>query len=411
MPSIEELAKALSARRRNAPEDGVFARFDAGEKKADDTGVPPEDHTLRNVAMAGAAALPFAGLIGQRPMIHDGAGKAYADYERFKQRIRPGDILVSGRPGVGSAKLMISLATGTPKGYHVAIAGPRRGTAYQQHPSGGYQLYQLGGPGEHMQVLRLKGLSPQQRSEFVRTARRRVDQQAAFEHALAKRIRAAARGNDDFAKALHGQNARELAEAAGAGTYAKRTGIKAGIKDLFLPKSKRPDEVAATAAARASRTDSLAKHDDLAENVLARMRAEHAQGADITRPKVLKGLLRRTAGNCVGDVCSTFPATVLGPKKALVPGKDLHEMLPSDWLRSNKVRAVAQYSPQEQTLANRALDTALRAAPTAIRAATGLGLAGGVYALSNYLAKRRQKSQTTTPQAAQAPVDGVISTY
>ncbi len=74
-----------------------------------------EDHTTRNLLMAGAAAAPFAGMIGQAPLIHDpfNAPKQLSR-EALLAQARAGDLLVTTQPKMNIYRAMMEPATGTP---------------------------------------------------------------------------------------------------------------------------------------------------------------------------------------------------------------------------------------------------------------------------------------------------------
>jgi len=96
-------------------------------------GDPEESHTARNVAMGAAALAPFAGMVGQQPIIHDphlnrGIHR-FNTVEQLQRRARPGDVILTSKPTGTIWKHMISPVTGSDF-YHVQeVVGRRRGDA------------------------------------------------------------------------------------------------------------------------------------------------------------------------------------------------------------------------------------------------------------------------------------------
>lgn len=96
----------------------------------------PEDHTVRNVAMGVAAASPFGGLIGRKPIIHDplqgAVGENYASYSDLAKAARPGDILLTSKAKGSVFKNVIDPGGGS-QFYHaqpVVTRSRNKGTTY-----------------------------------------------------------------------------------------------------------------------------------------------------------------------------------------------------------------------------------------------------------------------------------------
>jgi hypothetical protein len=107
--------------------------FDLGKaltKHADQPEKEPESHALRNTLMAGAAASPFAGLIGQKPLIHDPHLNANVprakSYQEISRMAQPGDVLMTGKPGGSFWKSVIKPLSGS-EFYHAQPVVGRRG--------------------------------------------------------------------------------------------------------------------------------------------------------------------------------------------------------------------------------------------------------------------------------------------
>lgn len=90
-----------------------------------------ESHLGRNLAMAGAAATPFAGMIGQKPIIHD--PHMNPDIHRFtsmndlSKAARPGDVLVTGKPGGSVWKSFIKPLSGSEMYHSQPVVGRKKG--------------------------------------------------------------------------------------------------------------------------------------------------------------------------------------------------------------------------------------------------------------------------------------------
>jgi hypothetical protein len=89
---------------------------------------------LQMGAMGVAAASPFAGLIGEKPIIHDplqGAqGKKFRDVEALGRAARPGDVLMTSKPGGSMFKNFI-MPAGRSQFYHAQpVTGRAHGEGY-----------------------------------------------------------------------------------------------------------------------------------------------------------------------------------------------------------------------------------------------------------------------------------------
>lgn len=76
-----------------------------------------ESHKARNALMAGAAASPFMGLIGQKPIIHDPFSNTKIprtqSMSELARQARPGDVLVTTKPTGSIWKQFMSPMTGS----------------------------------------------------------------------------------------------------------------------------------------------------------------------------------------------------------------------------------------------------------------------------------------------------------
>lgn len=74
-------------------------------------GLADEDHTARNIAVGGAMAAPFAGLIGEKPITKDPYTNTKITRKSLKnleKMVQPGDIVVTSDPGMSGWKLFQS---------------------------------------------------------------------------------------------------------------------------------------------------------------------------------------------------------------------------------------------------------------------------------------------------------------
>lgn len=105
----------------------------AADEPAAEESSPEESHRLRNLAMAGAAATPFAGMIGQQPIIHDPHlnpnVRRFKTMDHLQRQARPGDVILTSKPKGSIWKNLIAPVTGSDF-YHVQeVVGRRRGKA------------------------------------------------------------------------------------------------------------------------------------------------------------------------------------------------------------------------------------------------------------------------------------------
>lgn len=377
-----------------------------------------ESHTLRNLAMAGGMAAPWAGLIGQKPVLHEGKGPLM-EWEEFQKNMRPGDIVIQGKPDPSAIKNFVGAVTGKPTAYHVEVVGPR-GTKIDSGPRSGMAsepgqitldaaLREMGYSkediphlppdvidaakanlvprGERLQLLRLK-MTPAQRKEFMKNLNQGVSTSDAYNKALERTL----------AKSQpSAQQAAALAEIGSGGTYNMRSSLLGGIKELFAPKLK------SESAVEAEKEKIIAARKAFIENQGGQLDAAAQAGADRLKTmapfKKVRGsrLLLQThvAPTCVGSVCSSFPAQALPKGINVVPGKGPHDILGPDWLRSEAVEPVARFDPHPTLQRHERL---LRYGPTAARLGAGALLAGGIYGASKLLGGKKKAPSEPVPE-------------
>lgn len=282
-----------------------------------------EDHTLRNLALAGAGAAPFLGLIGQQSLRHDpyrvpGVAPRMSVHE-LMQHAQPGDIAVMREAKPTLFRRIHEAITGTPYHHTEPVVGKKDlyfGTTVDvaEHATPAGQLESV-----KEQLGRAKTLGE----------------------------RAAEKGYQDIVLL----RPKQFAEAGGQVTpeierfvnkailesrkpYSFSTAFSTALKDLFVPK--------------------------------------------------VPGVTPRHVV-CKGNTCTTLTEEALhaatGKSAPVVAGKGVGEGLPADLLRSKEMDIIGHTSPlpeAERLLAGRR--AMLRG--LGLRAGLGLGLAGGTYALS-----------------------------
>jgi len=286
-------------------------------------GLQPEDHTLRNLAVAGAAGAPFLGLIGRGKFRHSpyhtpSVGPQMSIHE-LMQQAQPGDIAAMREAKPTLFRQIHEAVTGSPYHHVEPVVGKKDlyfGTTVDvaEHATPAGQLESV-----QQQLARAKTLGE----------------------------RAAEKGYSDIVLL----RPKAFAETAGAVTpeveqfvnkailesrkpYSMTAALSTALKDLFIPKV-----------------------------------------PGITPRRIV----------CSGNTCATMTEealhAALGERAPVVAGKGVGEGVPADLLRSKKMDVVGFTSPAseaERLLAGRkAFWKGLGA-----RGALGLGLAGSTYALS-----------------------------
>lgn len=367
-----------------------------------------EDHTARNVAMGVAAAAPFAGMVGEKPLVHAGKGDL-VDYETLRKTVRPGDVLLTGDTEFGFTKGIVNAASGTPSGYHVAVVSPNK-DIYEAHPRYGLSLTDFSPDKERIQVLRPK-LESHELEQFIGNLDTAVQGAGDFESSLERQLRKKGYGKIDAA---------DMAEIGRGSLYDNPQGIKAGLKELFLPKLRQDvgnaAEVQKAEYVKGRQQFSESGYKQHAKTVADVIDRKMTTGDQRTQwidknfgflPERLRGRLgpaleskhvRPAMPDCVGGVCSTLPASAMPAGKNVIPSKKPSDVLPNDFLRSNMFEPVARYDPAPYQMH----DKVLKYGPTLARAGVGLGLAGAVYGSSKlwdrWKAKKEESVNNPTPR-------------
>lgn len=341
----------------------------------------------RPYTVAGAAALPFAGMIGEQRFRAD-QGVEVKDLDALSRKVRKGDIVLSGKVGPDRNKTYISLVGGNPDQYHAAVVGHGRelDSLLESSPGAGMESEGLSSSKSRLTVVRPN--DPKAAKRMVAQMQQRGQLADKLEQDLVSRLQASGMSLDD---------AEHWAYQARRGMYQKQEGIAAGLKNLLLPKIRGITDRGAAARTQAE-AEELKKlvaasqsgagaYDDLLKRLVPEL-----QRLQTTTPEAARDQMQQQIGklipDCARGVCSTAPAKGMGA--SVVPGKGATSVLPSDFLRSKEFQTVARYNPEGAEY--KLLDKLLRHGPTLSRGLIGAGLAGGLYGGYKLYDKLRQPS-------------------
>lgn len=310
-----------------------------------------EDNTLRNVAVGGAAASPFLGLIGQRRLRHDphlGAKPALGqmDIHKLMMEAQPGDIVAYSLPKGGKRGIypqLFEALLGTPYHHTEAVVGKHEGI-FGKSIAPGQELTGDVTSSVPEQVARTKTIG---------------------QHAAEGGYRDAILLRPKQFMGTGGQMTPEVQRFVNQAIITAREpfvlprGIKGVLRDLFVPK--------------------------------------------------IPGLTDRGKTRAMGDaykglVCSTGScealAAGLGERSPVVPGKGAREVLPPDFLRSSNLNLIA-HAPGSEPLSRFGRYKRL-ARNLGVRAGLGVGLAGATYGLTEDPLATAGAAGLATPMLARA---------
>lgn len=400
MGAVYGADKALSALKRK-----LRQRKDAkNQTKTSDEKETPENyadasHVGRNVLMGAGMSAPWLGAVGEKKKLAPMTGGL--SVPELLERAQAGDVIVTGDAAPSLAKTWISFASGSPQEYHVAHVGNDRNVL--EFNDGGVLNKKLSDPAlfgpdpaakHHVRLLRPKpgALSEQ----AVQHQLKSLEGLHAAQQRFTSRIRERALSIPDMAP-----YADAIAEEAGHGFYGE---TNAGIlaREMFVPKVKGADAIAAERAKTVSARDAFIKNphaaaDTLIDGLQARKFYEPSQVASrekqlltrlVKRVPALKpviagattppkDLLRKAVPSCATGVCSTGGAPYLPDGVSVVPGKIDQHLLPSDYLRASHLYDEVGSSSPGQAFHEKLLRQSL----PAYRLGTGLATAGAVYGL------------------------------
>jgi len=284
---------------------------------------PPEEeeesHTGRNLAVAGAAASPFAGLIGQDKILHDPhldpnmrRFRSMGDLSRAAQ---PGDLLMTTKPNRSMWKATISPLSGS-EFYHAQPVIGRRGGHGTTVSAG-----------EHDQPLFRKQVSTKGGiREFIRNTDKVHEMSQNQHYPDVMLLRPKRPMTPEQLKAFE----QELVQRT-THPYSPGKAIGTWLKEIFMPK------------------------------VFDRSGAKN------------------NAPICEGNVCSTMPAQAYASQGVnVLPNKRSQDIFPTDFLRSDQFEPVGVRLENQYMTS----PTMRKLMPYLARGALGAGLAGATYGIS-----------------------------
>lgn len=274
----------------------------------------------RLMATGAAGALPFAGMIGQKKIIHDpmqGAkGKKYRTMQDLSRAARTGDVILTTKPEGSFFKNLIAPISGSEFYHAQPVVGQRAGSGLSYDT--GHAINEL---------------------EDVGTKRQQVKELRKNAPSVAKSVR----GNYPDVmllrpkKQLTARQAKVYQDEAllrSAGIYDTPKAISSWVKEVMVPK---------------------------------------IHGVTDRGPQTI----------CEGNICSTAPAMAMHKATGteVVPGKRAQDVFPSDYLRSENYELVGHRLQNASRYARKGkLNRVLT--PIATRGAMGATLAGTTYGVS-----------------------------
>ena len=374
--------------------DGVQASIDkygldAAVDREEDP--PEESHMGRNLAMMAGAALPFAGRIGQKKKIHEGKGEEL-DFDAFKAKIRPGDILLTGDKVLNRSKGAITAVSGNPEGYHIAMPTTRRGT----------HVAEMTGPG---MLHRDTGLRREERMHILRPKFKGEELRQFIEsqEQLAKKIDDIRKGVKRHLKGVDigGTDVDVAARFARGSTYDEPGATMTGVKEILLPKLRTAKGIETQRARiEAARKGLTPEQVDATAKRLATAIAAARQSGKRIRQDFWPEHITHLLPCDIAGICSTIPAGSMPAGKPVVPNKLPKDVLPIDFLRSEHFEPVARYNPHALT----PHDRLLRHGPLLTRLGLAGLLAGGIYGGSKLYGHLQKKFRGDEAKEEPAPV-------
>jgi hypothetical protein len=404
---------------------GAIKAYLNKKRKEKEKTAADEDKKLDVPAVGAGAfgmALPYSGLYNVPDTWHGGQGDQVDTLRAFKAKTRAGDILISGAKELTPSQLIISLSGGNPKGYHAAVVEKDRTLrTLDSGPEEGYYRSTL--PDKNWQKDNLQILRPIDKKhgrEMVRQGRRLADAAENYRWLVEQKL---------LKKGYSPKMAEKLSFIVSGKLYKWNEGVRAGAKELYVPKtdylasSKATrrnykgnmqfikqylnvnSRSASTGAQRAAdmmhellEQDKLkSKNPDLWMKIKNKIYKSKGKIGKIYRkgikeipgdlesvglhPDVVTRGKYKELVKCLpagaGGVCSTVPA-VLG-KKRIVKGKAGLDITPSDYLRSDQFEPIATYKGGKRSDFKGKFfqDYLLPNAPHVMRAGAG-ALLGGV---------------------------------
>lgn len=298
--------------------------------------------------MGAAAALPFAGMIGNAPNIHEGKGLEFKSLDELKKHVTPGDIVISSPHKKTFTNLAIGLGTGVPDASHAAFVDDRgrliSNTLEQKSVGPTIQSFEKN---RAYTILRPKAGGPLNAADMAQKYRRHLE--------IADVLEAAEKARGATPEALAEMRRNFYSRAPG---YLK-TPIHSVVAPYF---------------------------------------GSHGAGdeAKKTFEQFYKKPTAAGVADCAGGWC-TLPGAMAFPQGMdVVPGRKPGDTTPVDFLKNPHLEAVGGFGRGK----NRYVDKLIRAGPTAARLAYGVLGSLGVYGASKGIdaIKARLQKPGTAPE-------------
>ena len=328
--------------------------------------------------LLGAAGLfTMAPALTAQPLQHYGQGQEIKSFDAFKRRMRPGDILISGDKKILPIPTGVNLVTGNPNGQHVSVVhNARKNWDIDSHPYYGFNSTSGNIHKDHnLQILRFNDAAT--KNNVLRGMRRMERAVNIFEEEVKKML---------INKGWPSAAATIQAQSATSALYDTPAGIKAGLKDLFLP------NLSSAASIKNLNNENFSGTRNFMQNAKS---YAHAMAdlidTDPSGNKLSIADFRKVLPKYSGGVCSSMPA-ILG-KADITPGTAARDILTSDYLKSDALTPIARYmGGKPEGFLNNAYFAMMARAPKTLRALPGLGLLGTGLGLA--FANRNRRLET-----------------
>jgi len=332
------------------------------------------DNGIMPSTLGAAGLFSLAPAITAKPLQHYGQGQEIKNFESFKRRLRPGDILITGGKEILPIPTGVNLVTGNPYGQHVSVVSkPLKNLDIDSHPAYGFNsTYGNIEKAHNLQALRFK--DPEVRKRVLGGMRDMEKAVNIFEKEVKQRL--IRKGWDSASAAAH-------AERATSALYDTPTGVKAGLKELFFPNLLSSNSVKNLNAENYLANRNFIKGVKSYSQAMADLLDSDASGN-----KLQISDLRKVLPKCSGGVCSSMPA-ILGQAN-IVPNRAARDILTSDYLKSDMLKPVARYiGGKPENFLNKSYFSLMSLAPKTLRSLPGLGLIGAGLGLA--LNRRQNK--------------------
>lgn len=351
-----------------------------------------ENEILPN-ALGAAGLFSLAPAITAKPLQHYGQGQEIKNFEAFKRRLRPGDILITGGKEILPIPTGVNLVTGNPYGQHVSVVNnPLKNLDIDSHPAYGFNSTYGNIEKEHnLQVLRFK--DPEVKKRVLAGMRDMEKAVNIFEKEIKLNL---------MRKGWDSASAAARAEFAASSLYDTPTGVKAGLKELFLP------NLSSSNSVKNLDVENYIANRNFIKNVKSYAKTmTDLIDSDPSGDKLRVSDLRKVLPKCSGGVCSSMPA-ILGQAK-IMPNIAARNILTSDYLKSDALKPIARYiGGKPDNFLNKAYFSLMSVAPRTLRSLPGLGLIGAGLGLA-YNRKQNKLQNTNSMISSKIPISDLLN--